>query len=255
MKKLEKIYLHLAIAQSGYCSRRKAEKLVREGRIKVNKETILSPEYKINSAKDTISINGFKIRAEEEKVYFLLNKPEDVLSAVSDERGEKTVIDLLPGSLGIRIYPVGRLDKDTTGLLILTNDGQLAFRLTHPKFKIIKTYSVFCEGRIEKRDLLKLERGLEIDGKKTLPAKIKNLRFDRPKNRTSLLIEIYEGRKRQVKRMFLEIGRPVLNLKRIKYAGLSLGKLKKGEFRPLGKREIAYLKEKTGLLNEKGNDC
>ena len=122
MKKLEKIYLHLAIAQSGYCSRRKAEKLVREGRVKVNKETILSPEYKINSAKDIIFINGFKIRAEEEKVYFLLNKPEDVLSAVSDKRGEKTVVDLLPGSLGIRIYPVGRLDKDTTGLLILTND-------------------------------------------------------------------------------------------------------------------------------------
>ena len=254
MKNLEKIYLHLAIARSGYSSRRKAEKSIREGMVKVNKKTILSPEYKINPNKDTIFISGFKIQAEEEKVYFLLNKPKGTLSAASDVRGGKTVIDLLPHGLRIRVYPVGRLDKDTTGLLILTNDGQLTFRLTHPKFKIAKIYSVLCEGRIEKRDLLKLEMGLEIDGKKTLPAKIRKLKFNRPENRTSLLIEIYEGRKRQIKRMFLSIGHRVLNLGRIKYANLSLGNLKEGEIRPLGKSEIDCLKEKTGLLNEKKVD-
>lgn len=254
MKNLEKIYLHLAIARSGYCSRRKAEKLIREGEVKVNKEIVLSPEYKINPDKDAILINGFKIKAQEEKVYFLLNKPKDVLSAASDERGKKTVIDLLPYGLKKRLYPVGRLDKDTTGLLILTNDGQLTFRLTHPKFKIAKIYSVLCQGRIEKKDLLKLEAGLEIDGKKTLPAKIKKVKFNKPKDETSLLIEIYEGRKRQIKRMLLEIGHHVLNLERIKYANLSLGSLKEGEIRPLGKSEIDCLKEKTGLLNEKKVD-
>lgn len=248
MKKLEKIYLHLAIARSGYCSRRKAEKLVREGRVKVNKITVLSPEYKINPDKDTIFINGSQIKAEEEKVYFLLNKPEGVLSAAFDKRKQKTVVDLLSANSKARIYPVGRLDKDTTGILILTNDGELTFRLTHPKFKVLKTYSVVCSGKIEKIDLFKLKKGIEIDGKKTLPAKIKNVKFNKGGNKSSLLIEIYEGRKRQIKKMLLEIGHSVLNLERIKYANLGLGNLKKGKIRPLTESEIEYLKRKAGLL-------
>ena len=225
--------------------------MVREGRVKVNKATVLSPQHKINPVKDTIFIDGLKIKAEEKKVYFLLNKPAGVLSAAADSRGEKTVIDLLPLSLKKRVYPVGRLDKDTTGLLILTNDGQLTFRLTHPSFKVAKTYAVICEGEIKKADLSKLKKGIKLDNKKTLPAKVKNVKFDRAHNKSSLLIEIYEGRKRQIKRMFLEIGHRVLNLERIKYARLAVGSLKRGEIRPLTKSEVESLKKETGLLDDK----
>jgi 23S rRNA pseudouridine2605 synthase len=245
--KESRIYLHLAIAQSGLASRRKAEKLIRAGRVKVNNLTILLPEYRVNPKKDYIFIDNKKIKPREKKVYFLLNKPRGVISAAFDKRKQKTVIDLLPSYLKERVYPVGRLDKDTTGLLILTNDGELTFHLTHPKFKIGKTYTVVCRGKTEKADLSKLEKGIEIDGKKTLPAKIKNVEFNRQKKQTKLSIEIYEGRKRQIKKMFSKLGHPVVSLERIKYANLSIGSLKRGKIRPLTKSEIEYLKRKAGV--------
>lgn len=244
----KEIYLHLAIAKSGYCSRRKAEKLVREGMVKVNGEIILKPELKINPAKDTIFIDGKKIDIKEERIYFLLNKPKGVLSAALDERGQKTVVDFLPRGVKTRVYPVGRLDKDTTGLLILSNDGDLTFRLTHPNYKVLKTYLVLCDGEVKKSDIRRLEEGIEIDGKKTLPAKIEDVKFDRRQNRTSLTIEIFEGRKRQVKNMFLAVKHAVVELERIKYAGLTLGDLKRGEVRRLTEAEVKHLKQKAGLV-------
>lgn len=237
-----KIYLHLAIAKSGFTSRRKAEKLIRAGQVKINQRVILKPEYLVIPGKDDIWINNCKIEFKEEKVYCLLNKPKGVLSAVSDARGQKTVIDLLPSSVKERVYPVGRLDKDTTGILILTNDGELAFRLTHPNFKVTKTYAVVCKEHLSKEELLKLETGLDIDGKKTLPAKISRYVFNKQKNTSSLLIEIYEGRKRQIKKMFSKIGHSVLELDRIKYAGLALLNLKRGEMRFLTPAEIRHLR-------------
>jgi len=247
LKNSKKIYLHLAIAKSGLASRRKAEKLVRAGSVKVGGKVILRPEYPVNTEEDIIEVDGRKIELEEEKIYFLLNKPKGVLSAAKDSRGQETVIDLLPVKLKKRLYPVGRLDKDTTGILILTNDGELTFRLTHPKFKILKTYSVVCFGKVDRIEVKKLEKGVEIDGKKTLPAKIENVKFDKQASATSLLIKIYEGRKRQVKKMFLKIGHPVISLKRTEYAELGIGGLKEGKMRCLNAREIAALNKKTGI--------
>lgn len=251
MEKLKdsgELYLHLAIAKSGYCSRRKAEKLVREGKVKVNNRIELLPEVKINPSKDVILVDDKRVDIKEGKIYFLLNKPQGVLSAANDERGQKTVIDILPPGIKMRIYPVGRLDKDTTGLLILTNDGDLTFRLTHPSFKVLKTYRVLCEGEVKKADIRQLEEGIDIDGKKTLPAKIKDMKFDNRQNKTLLVIEIFEGRKRQVKKMFLAVKHAVVELERIKYADLTLGNLKRGEVRHLTEAEVKYLKQKAGLL-------
>ncbi|MFH1856664.1 MAG: pseudouridine synthase [Candidatus Omnitrophota bacterium] len=246
MKKEEQIYLHLAIAKSGYCSRRKAEKLTRESKVTVNNLIVTCPEHKIDLEKDIIAVNGKRIKFEEKKVYFLLNKPKGILSAAEDKH-KKTVIDLLPPDVRERIYPVGRLDKDTTGILILTNDGDLTYRLTHPKFKVFKTYLVLCQGEVKKEDTFRLENGIEIEGGKTAPAKIKNLACDKKEDKTSLLIEIYEGRKRQVKKMFGEVKHPVIELERVEYGGLTLGDLKRGELRSLSETEVKHLKQKAGL--------
>ena len=247
MKESEKIYLHLYIAQSGLTSRRKAEGLIRSGRVKVNNKKVLIPEFKVHP-EDIVLVDGKRIGLEREKVYYLLNKPEGVLSTVLDKRGKKTVLDLLPSGVKTkRVYPVGRLDKDTTGILILTNDGELTYRLTHPRFKVEKAYLVFCQGSLERGDVSRLEKGIEIDGKKTLPAKVSDVSFRKEKNETSLLIKIREGRKRQIKNMFFKIGHPVTSLERIEFAGLRLKALKRGQVRPLKEDEVEFLKNKVKL--------
>lgn len=247
MEDVKKIYLHLAIARSGFASRRAAEKLVRDGKVKVNGQTVTIPEHKINTAEDKIIVDGKPVKPEEKKVYFLLNKPAGILSASIDARRQTTVADLLPASVKKRVYPAGRLDKDTTGLLLLTNDGELTFRLTHPNFKVFKTYSAECRGLLKKDEACLLEKGIELEGKKTLPAVIKNIKFDKKQNKSSFTIEIFEGRKRQIKKMLLRTGHTVTSLKRIKYAGLTLGDLKEGQSRPLTTAEINHLKEKANL--------
>lgn len=170
----------------------------------------------------------------------LLNKPKGVITSKSDPEKRKTVFDVLPRALKF-LHSVGRLDKDTTGLLLLTNDGELTYRLTHPRFEIRKKYRVTCEGKLSDKKKSVLEKGMFIEGRKTAPAKIEILRSD--ENRTELFIEIHEGRKRQIRNMFLFLGHPIDSLERVSYEFLKLGNIRRGDFRHLTSEEVRRLKE------------
>ena len=225
------------IANTGYCSRRKAEELIKKGLVKVNGEVVIELGTKV-SAKDQIVIND-KVLTQEDKVYYLLYKPRGVVTTVSDDKKRKTVIDLIDTDK--RIYPVGRLDYDTSGLLLLTNDGQLTNLLTHPKNKIEKVYLAKITGFLSANDIRKLETGIILDDKMTSPCKIKIKRIDK-KNDTSLVqITIHEGRNHQVKNMFLAVGHQVLKLKREKIGFLDLVGLKSGEYRKLTVKKVKKL--------------
>ena len=233
MERLQKI-----IALSGYCSRRKAEEFIKEGKVKVNGQVISELGYKA-SFDDCISIEDRKINEVQDKVYFLLNKPRGVVTTSSDDKGRKTVVDLIKTDK--RIYPVGRLDYDTTGLLILTNDGELTNFLTHPKGNIEKVYVAKIKGIINKDDLIKLCKGVVIDGYKTSRAKAKILKIDRKTNSSVVELIIHEGRNHQVKNMFKAIGYEVLKLKRESISFLTLDGLKSGEYRELSIKEVKKL--------------
>lgn len=233
MERLQKI-----IATSGYCSRRKAEELIEKGKVKVNGNIIKEMGYKA-SYEDFIEVEGNPINQKEDKVYYLLNKPRGVVSASSDDKGRKTVVDLVKTTK--RIYPVGRLDYDTTGLIILTNDGELTNFLIHPKNNIEKVYVAKIKGLITKDDLKKLCKGVFIDGKKTSSAKAKILKLDRKTNTSVVELIIHEGRNHQVKKMFEAIGYNVIKLKRESIAFLTLDGLKSGEYRQLSIKEVKML--------------
>ena len=232
MERLQKI-----IANSGYCSRRKAEELILQGKVKLNgkvvKELGIKADYN-----DQITI-GNKAITEEQKVYYLLNKPRGIITSVSDEKGRKTVIDLIDTEK--RIYPVGRLDYDTTGILLLTNDGELANLIMHPKNQINKVYIAKIKGFITKENLNELSRGVIVDGIKTSKAKTKLKRYDKKTNTSLVEITIHEGRNHQVKKMFETIGFNVLKLKREKISFLDLTGLKSGEYRMLNIKEVKKL--------------
>ena len=208
MERLQKV-----IASSGYCSRRKAEELIVEGKVKVNGKVITELGTKVDY-NDTVLVNGKPLNNKEEKTYYLLNKPRGVVTTVKDEKDRKTVMELIPNDK--RVYPVGRLDYDTTGVLILTNDGELTNLLTHPKNHVEKTYIAKVEGLVMKQDLEKLCNGVIIDGKKTSRAKARIKKMDKKTNHTIVELVIYEGRNHQVKKMFEAIGYKVLKLKREK---------------------------------------
>ena len=233
MERLQKI-----IATSGYCSRRKAEDLIGKGKVKVNGNIIKEMGYKA-SYKDFIEVEGNPINQKEDKVYYLLNKPRGVVSASSDDKGRKTVVDLVKTTK--RIYPVGRLDYDTTGLIILTNDGELTNFLIHPKNNIEKVYVAKIKGLITKDDLKRLCKGVFIDGKKTSSAKAKILKLDKKTNTSVVELIIHEGRNHQVKKMFETIGYNVIKLKRESIAFLTLDGLKSGEYRQLSIKEVKML--------------
>ena len=233
MERLQKI-----IATSGYCSRRKAEELIEKGKVKVNGNIIKEMGYKA-SYEDFIEVEGNPINQKEDKVYYLLNKPRGVVSASSDDKGRKTVVDLVKTTK--RIYPVGRLDYDTTGLIILTNDGELTNFLIHPKNNIEKVYVAKIKGLITKDDLKKLCKGVFIDGKKTSSAKAKILKLDRKINTSVVELIIHEGRNHQVKKMFEAIGYNVIKLKRESIAFLTLDGIKSGEYRQLSIKEVKML--------------
>lgn len=236
MERLQKV-----ISQAGIASRRKAEQLIVEGRVKVNGKIVRELGTKVNPQEDHIEVDGIPVE-KEEPVYFLFYKPRGVLSTVKDDKGRKTVIDYFP-HVSQRIFPVGRLDYDTSGLLLLTNDGEFAHLLMHPKHKIDKTYVAKLEG-IPPRSLLKqLERGIELEDGITAPAKVKFLSGDRRKNTSIVEITIHEGRNRQVRRMFEKIGHKVLKLKRERYAFLTLIGLNAGESRELTPHEVKHLRE------------
>ncbi len=233
MERLQKI-----IAESGYCSRRKAEELISKGKVKVNNkvETKLGTKA---SYDDYIEVEVNPLNKKEDKVYFLLNKPRGVVTSVTDDKGRKTVVDLI--NTDKRIYPVGRLDYDTTGLLLLTNDGELTNFLIHPKNNIEKVYVAKIKGLISKDDLRTLCRGIIIDGKKTNKAQSKILKIDKKNNCSVVELIIHEGRNHQVKKMFESIGYEVLKLKRESISFLTLDGVKSGEYRELSVKEVKKL--------------
>lgn len=244
MERLQKV-----IAYAGVASRRKAEQLIVEGKVRVNGKVIRELGTKVSNS-DTIEVEGVKLE-KEDKVYFLLYKPRGYISAVTDDKGRKTVTDIFKKHVHQRIFPVGRLDYDTTGLLILTNDGEFSNLMTHPKFKIDKTYIARVKGIPTKQGLMKLQSGIKLEDGKTAPAKLSMTSYDEAAGKAICEITIHEGRNRQVRRMFEAIGTPVVKLKRERFAFLDLGGLTAGEYRELSKHEVKQLRvlAETGKLN------
>jgi len=238
------IRLNKFLAQAGVASRREVDKMIAGGEIKVNGRVIQVLGYKIDDEKDRVEVEGKKIEREEGQVYLMINKPPGYLVTLKDRFQRPTIKQLLP-SLGKRIFPVGRLDYDSEGLLLLVNDGELAYRLTHPRFKVGKVYLVKVKGDPDPSRLSRLEKGIYLEGRKTAPAKI--ARLSRSSKRNLLKVEIYEGRKREVRKMFDAVGHRVLQLKRIDFGGVRLGKLKTGKWRFLTRKEINTLKKKVNL--------
>ena len=229
--------LQKAISESGYTSRRKAEELIRNGNVKVNGKLITEMGYQVNG-NDTIEVSGTIINREE-KEYILLYKPRGVVTTTSDEKNRKTVLDLIDTNK--RIYPVGRLDYDTTGALLLTNDGELTNILIHPSNDVEKVYVAKIEGILSKEDISKLSNGVMVDGKKTAKAIVKVEKVDKKNNVSYVKLIIHEGRNHQVKKMFEAIGYSVIKLKRENFAFLNLNGLKSGEYRYLTTHEVKML--------------
>ncbi len=234
MERLQKV-----IAQTGYCSRRKAEELISAGRVQVNGKTIREMGVKVNYD-DDITIDGNGINAKEDKVYYLLNKPRGIITSTNDEKKRKTVVDLIKDN-NKRIYPVGRLDYDTTGVLLLTNDGELTNLLIHPKNNIEKLYIAKIKGIPTKIELQKLASGVIIDGHKTSKAKVKLKKLDKRNNTSVIELVIHEGKNHQVKKMFESIGYEILKLRRERFAFLDVNDLKSGEYRELSIKEVKCL--------------
>ena len=243
----EKIRLQKAIADKGYCSRRKAETLIKEGKVKVNGKLILTMGFLVSND-DHIEVEGIT-KKEGKKVAFLFYKPEGVITSSSDDRNRKIVLDYFKNE-PYRLYPSGRLDYFTSGALIVTNDGELSALLTHPSSHLDKTYEAKIKGKITQKEIDILENGIILDDGPCEKAKVEILKID--DDYTTLNITIHEGRNRQVRRMFLTLGHKVLALKRISIGFLALGELKKGEYRMLKEEEIALLKKEC-LFNKQNN--
>lgn len=237
------IRLQKVLAMAGVASRRHAEELIIGGKVKVNGKVVKELGTKVEVSRDKIEVNGKPLPPVERKVYYLLNKPRGYVTTLQDERGRKTVLDLLEG-VQERVYPVGRLDYDSEGLLLLTNDGELTQALTHPKHKVKKTYRARVEGIPQPDKLEEMAKGLRLEDGMTAPADVKLV--DILDGRALLEISIHEGRNRQVRRMCECIGQPVLRLRRIRLGPLELGDLKPGDFRPLNFNELTSLMELVG---------
>lgn len=222
------------LAAAGVASRRKCEEVISQGRVTVNGTVVTELGTKVQET-DDILVDGKSVEIEEQKVYIMLNKPVGYITSAKDQFARKTVLDLIEG-VSERIYPVGRLDYDTSGLLILTNDGDLAFRLTHPGHEVKKVYEAKVTGKITEDNILSFSRGIVIDGTPASPARLSVL--DEMKDRSLVEIEIHEGRNRQVRKMCELIGHPVISLKRTTIAGLSLGSLPEGQWRHLIQSEV-----------------
>lgn len=224
------------LAECGVASRRACDKLIESGAVLVNgKKAALGDDV---SEKDEITVDGQPVKRKLVHSYYIMNKPKGYVCTVKDDKDRKTVMSLLPEGAG-RVYPVGRLDYDTEGLLLFTDDGDLAFRLTHPKSEIPKTYLVRIEGAIGDKELNRLRAGVELDGKLTGKSKVKVIETD--KQYTKLHVTINEGRNRQVRRMFECVGKQVDFLKRIRIGDLGLGSLARGKVRRLSDEEVFYL--------------
>lgn len=239
----EKMRLQKYLARCGIASRRHAEQMIREGRVRVNGKIVTEMGATV-SAGDRVECDGKPAIPEEKPVYIMLHKPRGYVTTVSDPQGRKTVMDLING-IPERVYPVGRLDYDTTGLLILTNDGDFAYESTHPGHEVDKTYLAEVEGIPSEDALQKLRRGVMLDSRPTSPAKVELL--ERKRHSAVLRITIHEGRNRQVRRMCEAVGYPVRRLERIAIGGLTLGGLKPGQWRYLSASDIRKIKgERNG---------
>lgn len=230
--------LHKRIAASGICSRRAAETMILEGRVAVNGKQVRELGVKVGPA-DVVTVDGNELGVAKLH-YVIMNKPAGYVTTLADPHAKRTVADLMP-DLGVQLKPVGRLDKETEGLLLCTNDGPLALRLTHPRYGVEKEYQVAVAGRLSDQAIKQLTKGVWIEGGRTAPAKVDRPFFDENKNMTFFQLTIHEGRKRQVRQMCLAVGAPVKKLKRVRFGPLVLHKLPKGTCRALGKVEVDAL--------------
>lgn len=228
------------IASCGVCSRRKAEEFVLQGKVKVNGKVIANLATDIDETNDTVIVDGQRITPVSRFIYIMMYKPKGCVCTLKDEKGRKTVLDYLGDFEGKRIFPVGRLDYDTEGLLLLTNDGDFSNRLMQPSGEIPKTYIAKVEGEIPESDLARLRKGVTIDGVKLNRCKIKVLGVEN--NISRLEITIYEGKNREIHKMFETIGKEIIFLKRVKIADLKLGGLARGSYRYLTDKELNLLK-------------
>ncbi len=236
--------LHVRIAHSGICSRRAAEQLIREGRVEVDGEIVREMGLKVG-ADARIKVDGAPIGIV--KTYALvMNKPLGVVTTLSDPQRRPTIQRYLP-DMGVQLKPVGRLDMDTEGLLICTNDGELAHRLAHPRYGIEKEYLATVKGSPEEKALSELRKGVFVEGRRTAPAKVLLIHVDQRAAKSQLSITIHEGRKRQVRLMCEAVGHPVLSLKRTRLGPFVLKGLKSGECRMLGRKEVDELRKMVGL--------
>jgi 23S rRNA pseudouridine2605 synthase len=221
------------LAAAGVASRRGAEGIVRAGRVRIGTESVTDPARDVGPA-DVVALDGALVPGETPRVVFAVNKPAGVVSTARDPQGRRTVVSLVPSEL--RLYPVGRLDIDTTGLILLTNDGELAHRLTHPRFEVPKTYRVvLAKPPVRETALAALRDGVELDDGRTAPAQVRRVAAD------TVELTIHEGRKRQIKRMCEQVGHPVRRLQRIRFGPLELGELRPGRYRRLSPRELKQL--------------
>jgi len=243
--------LQKILARAGHGSRRSAEALITAGRVTVNGARVTELGARADPAVDRIELDGQPLRLEAPHIYLVMNKPAGLLTAVRDPRGRRTVMELLPRDLPPHVFPVGRLDRDTEGLLLFTDDGELAHRLAHPRYEIEKEYHALVAGAPPPRALDSLRRGVEIEGGRTAPAAVDAVRpphGHKPRDgHTWLRLVIHEGRKRQVRLMCATIGHPVRALVRTRLSDVVIGRLPAGKTRPLSQRELASLRQLIGL--------
>lgn len=225
------------MASCGIASRRKCEELIQLGKVKVNGVIVTELGIKVDRSKDRVEYDGKVIKPEEKKVYIMLNKPEGYITSLKDEKNRKTILDIV--KVEERIYPIGRLDYDSSGLLLLTNDGEIYNKIIHPRVEITKKYIAVVKGEFKKNELEKFKQGVDIGGYITSPAKIKVLKFQDDK--TTVEIGIHEGKNRQIRKMCAALNHNVLALKRVSIGEIKLGDLKRGEYRNLTKEELNYI--------------
>lgn len=241
--------LNKYIASSGLCSRRKADELIENGEVNVNGKIVRELGFLVN-AKDKVFVNKVLIKPKKPE-YYKFYKPAGYITTSDDEKGRKTIYDVIPKELK-DLKPVGRLDKDSTGLLILTNDGDMINQLTHPSVKVTKVYTVSVEGKITQADLEQLYKGIEIEKGKTAYAQAQVIEFD--KNGTMLQVILTQGLNRQIRKMFEYLGHPVISLKRIQHATISIDGLKRGQVKPIKPAQIKDLKQYLAKLEKMNND-
>ena len=232
-----KIRLQKHLSICGVASRRKAEELIEQGKVRVNGRVAVIGA-KVDPKRDKVTVSGKTVIANTEKMYIMLHKPRGFVTTTKDELDRKCVTDLVK-DVGVKLFPVGRLDRNSEGLLIMTNDGNFANNLTHPSAQVNKTYRVTVKGEVDDEKLIKLQEGIVLDGRKTLPCDV--FVAERKADRTVLIFIIHEGRNRQIRRMCEEVSLEVMRLKRTEIAGVKLGMLPQGKWRPLNEREMRHL--------------